>query len=112
MDRSFLCMHRKLISEHLTLCFLIRRLTGMPEMKATSLPDCEARMPTCQSAFQPGDLSALSPRQCRHLERQRQSEAVRCYRPVQKRAGVVEAEHGVVVFDVVIAQEAVDLLQL
>ena len=78
-------------------------------MKAQSgfLPAFE-RMPTCHAFLQPGALRALnatvSPQGCRVLGR--------ILLPSQERRRVLEAEHGLVVLDVVVAKKVADFFEL
>ena len=58
-DRSFLCTTIKLTSEALRMFFRTRKETGIAEIKATSLRDALARIPTCHSLVQPGHSRAL-----------------------------------------------------
>lgn len=52
--RSFLCTQRKLISTVRSDAALTRIVAGMPEMKATSLPEEATRTPQCQTWRYPG----------------------------------------------------------
>lgn len=98
-------MQRKLTSEHMTVLSRTRRRQGTAEMKATSLRDCVARTPTWYLGFQPGAIMALGGRQRRVVGGQ-------AGLPSQDGGRVVEAEHGLVVFDVVAVEQLVDLLDL
>lgn len=57
-ERSFLWMHRKLMSTIGTSCCRTRMRAGTAEMKATSFLVAATRMPMCQSFSKPGGCSA------------------------------------------------------
>ena len=59
-DRNFLCTTIKFTSEALRMFFRTRNETGIAEIKATSLREAVARIPTCHSGVHPGQSKALA----------------------------------------------------
>lgn len=121
--RSFLCTQRKLTSEVRMMFFRTRKLTGTADMKATRgflVGRRQSRMPTCHSGDQPGDIRALG------LIGKRSALVLLLAHarvsfprpgsidnlPFEDCSSVVEAEHGLIILDIVAVQQLVDLLDL
>ena len=75
----------------------------MAEIKATSFCDLVARTPTCQSFRQPGAFRAL------RIISSFSTDLIGRILPVQKGRRIVEPEHRLGVFDIVISEQFMNL---